>query len=133
MEFIEGPELDALVQRRVFGGTAQSVPPFSTRDWTALALAELVADRRGWRYQLIEQDGGWTAVWFEPRSGRRGYQTLVSSRAPTRALALCRGLLKATRSPRWSHAAGFVTRRAPEADPNDDTVPDTRLRTPLPI
>jgi hypothetical protein len=128
----EGPELDALVQERVFGGTGGSVPPFSTRDWTALALAELVSDRRGWRYHLIENDGVWTAVWLEPRSGPRGIQTLVSSRAPTRALALCRGLLKAARSPRWTRGPSPAMRRPREAE-TDERAPDTRLRTPLPI
>ncbi len=101
MQIHEGPELDALVQQRVFGEVGRYVPPFSTSDWSALALAELISDRKGWRYQLIENDGSWTAVWFEPRAGKRGLSTLVSSRAPTRALALCRGLLKAVRSPRW--------------------------------
>ena len=113
MQIHEGPELDALVQQRVFGEVGRYVPPFSTSDWSALALAELISDRKGWRYQLIENEGSWTAVWFEPRSGKRGLSTLVSARAPTRALALCRGLLKAVRSPRWPHTGNAPTDSTP--------------------
>jgi len=49
MEVSAGPELDSMLQAKVFGDRSgsDSVPPFSTRDWTALALAELVADRKG--------------------------------------------------------------------------------------
>jgi hypothetical protein len=119
-EELAGPELDALLHARVFGGeTGGRVPPFSTRDWTALALAELVSDRTGWKYQLLEQGKGWTAIWFEPHARRGSLSALVSSRAPTRALALCRALLKAVGSPRWPearrfHEAGFADGQGPE-------------------
>jgi hypothetical protein len=107
-EPLSGSELDALLHARVFGGeTGGRVPPFSSRDWTALALAELVSDRTGWKYQLLEQGNGWTAIWFEPHAGRGSISTLVSSRGPTRALALCRALLKAVGSPRWPAAGRF--------------------------
>src|SRR5262249_37329144 len=113
--------LDAQLHNRIFGEhSGGSVPPFSTRDWTALALAELVSDRKGWKYQLVEQGGGWTAIWYEPHHGRGAISALVSARGPTRALALCRALLKAVRSPRWPRvwreesARGFL--RPPERD-----------------
>ena len=100
---IAGPEMDRELQTRVFGADhAQSVPPFSTRDWTALALAELVTERTNWRYQLVEQDGLWTAIWFERGLPKRRVAAMVTARASTRALALCRALMKATRSPRWT-------------------------------
>lgn len=102
MDMAAGPELDTLLHSKVFGeGQTDSVPPFSSRDWTALALAELVSNRRGWKYQLVEHGGGWSAIWFEPHVGRGSISALVSARGPTRALALCRALLKAARSPRW--------------------------------
>jgi hypothetical protein len=101
-----GPDFDRELQQRVFGTDhAASVPPFSTRDWTALALAELVAERTSWRYQLIESAGTWTAIWFESARSRP-VAAMVTARASTRALALCAALLKATRSPRWTTASG---------------------------
>jgi hypothetical protein len=101
-EFSAGSEMDWMIQARVFGcGPGVAVPPFSTRDGTAVALADLVAARTGWKYQLVEQGGTWTAIWFEPRIGRGGVSALVSARARTRALAICRALLKAARAPRW--------------------------------
>ncbi len=57
------------MQQRVFGEVGRYVPPFSTSDWSALALAELISDRKGRRCQLIENEASWTAVWFEPRAG----------------------------------------------------------------
>jgi hypothetical protein len=118
MDVSAGPELDAKLHALIFGDHAgDSVPPFSTRDWTALALAELVSDRKGWKYQLVEQSGGWTAIWYEPHHGRGSISALVSARGPTRSLALCRALLKAVRSPRWPRAwreesqRGFLRQR----------------------
>ena len=110
MEVSAGPELDSLLHERIFGeGRSHAVPPFSTRAWTALALAELVSNRTSWKYQLIEQGSGWTAIWFEPHVGRGSISALVSSRAPTRSLALCRALLKAVGSPRWPRWRGVWT------------------------
>ena len=114
MKNAAGPDLDRELQTRIFGADhANSVPPFSSRDWTALALAELVAERTCWRYQLGEQDGLWTAIWFERGSSRRRVAAMVTARANTRALALCRALLKATRSPRWTTGAPERPRLVP--------------------
>ena len=114
-----GPEFDRELQKRIFGtDRAESVPPFSTRDWTALALAELVAERTPWRYQLVESAGTWTAIWFEGGQRRR-VAAMVTARAATRALAICRALSKATRSPRWTAPAGGGSRPAPGPSPAD--------------
>lgn len=114
-----------MLQAKVFGNRTDgdSVPPFSTRDWTALALAELVADRKGWKYQLLDQGGGWTAIWYEPHPRSGSISALVSARGPTRALAICRALLKAAHSPRWPRAwTDESSRRLPTAIGSGQTV-----------
>ena len=103
-----GEELDRQIESRVFGRTAaRSVPPFSTEEWTATALAELVARETGWWFEAAARDGVWEAMWIEyPRDlsdssrGRR-ILSMTTATAPTRALAICRALIKATGSPRW--------------------------------
>jgi hypothetical protein len=98
-----GEELDRYIESRVFGrAAARSVPPFSTEEWTATALAELVSRETGWRFEAALRDGTWEAMWIEyPRTGRRRVLSLTTATAPTRALAICRALIKATGSPRW--------------------------------
>jgi hypothetical protein len=103
MKMREGPELDRELDIRVLGGSGgDRIPPFSTRDWSSLALAELIAERTGWEYRLMLSGGSWTASWFDRApSNRRPLPTLITARGPTRALAICRALLRASRSPRW--------------------------------
>ena len=103
-----GPELDREIERRVFSRSpGRAVPPFSTEDWTATALAQLVTRQTGWECEISEQDGTWSAMWIEyPRtatapSSRHRILSMITAAAPTRALAICRALIKATRCPRW--------------------------------
>ena len=111
-ELPAGEELDRQIERRVFGRVpGRSVPPFSTEDWTAVALAELVSRQTGWWFDVVERDGTWEAMWIElpPPGGsehgsRRRILTLVTATASTRALAICRSLVKATACPRWRGA-----------------------------
>jgi hypothetical protein len=107
-----GEELDRLIEARVFGrGAARSVPPFSTEDWTATALVELVSRLTGWRFEAALRDGTWEAMWIEypakPSDGPRGRRvlSLTTATGSTRALAICRALIKATGSPRWPSVA----------------------------
>ncbi|HYK41706.1 MAG TPA: hypothetical protein VE007_04895 [Thermoanaerobaculia bacterium] len=101
-----GPELDREIERRVFGrASTRQVPPFSTEDWNAQALAELVSRETGWWFDVSERDGLWSAMWIEPPAGAatkpRRILSLITATADTRAAAICRALLRATRCPRW--------------------------------
>ncbi len=123
-----GPELDREVERRVFSrAPGRSVPPFSTEDWTATALAGLVSRQTGWTCEVSELHGAWSAMWIEhpgasPASpARRRILSMVTASGPTRALAICRSLVKATRCPGWpgvSRPGGFdlESARPPDAE-----------------
>ena len=115
-----GPELDREIERRVFGRTStRPVPPFSTQDWNAQALAELVSRQTGWWFDVTEREGVWSAMWIEPPAGAptkpRRILSLITATGSTRAAAICRALVRATRCPRWPEAcrqdpAGAVER-----------------------
>jgi len=101
-----GPDLDREIERRVFGRTSnRPAPPFSTQDWNAQALAELVSRETGWWFDVCERDGVWSAMWIEPPVGAatrpRRILSLITATGDTRAAATCRALLRATRCPRW--------------------------------
>jgi hypothetical protein len=104
-----GVELDREIELCVFGRVAaDAVPPFSTEDWTAAALADLVARRTGWTFDIAQRDGIWEAVWIErpataaaPGAKKRRIQSLVTATGETSALAICRSLLRATSCPSW--------------------------------
>ncbi|MEO8191512.1 MAG: hypothetical protein ABI682_14315 [Acidobacteriota bacterium] len=126
-----GPELDREIERRVFSrAPARAVPPFSTEDWTATALLELVLRRTGWKCDLTEQDGTWSAMWIEypgvssAAGSRSKILSMITASAPTRALAICRALLKATRCPRWPGIS--------RGNRSDDAAPARLARQPLP-
>ena len=104
-----GPDLDREIEERVFGRTStRQVPPFSTQDWNAQALAELVSRQTGWWFDVSEREGIWSAMWIEPPVGAptkpRRILSLITATGPTRAAAICRALLRATRCPRWPGA-----------------------------
>jgi hypothetical protein len=101
-----GPELDREIERRVFGrSSVRATPPFSTEDWSAQTLAEIVSRETGWRFEVSERDGTWSAMWIEPPAAAatksRRILSLITATGETRAAAICRALLRATRCPRW--------------------------------
>ena len=120
-----GPDLDREIERRVFGrASRRAVPPFSTQDWSAQALAELVSRQTGWWYDVSEREGVWSAMWIEPPAGAptrpRRILSLITATGPTRAAAICRALLRATRCPRWPEACrqdAAVTVKPPLPEP----------------
>ncbi|MEP6801811.1 MAG: hypothetical protein ABJC07_07735 [Acidobacteriota bacterium] len=105
-------DLDREIERRVFlKAPGRAVPPFSTEDWTAAALAQQVSRQTGWACEVSEHDGTWSAIWFEtprPSSDLAPQKILsrITASAPTRALAICRALIKATRCPAWPRVFG---------------------------
>lgn len=103
-----GPELDREIERRVFSrAPGRAVPPFSTEEWTATALAALVSRQTGWTCEVSEQHGAWSAMWIEHPDespappARRRILSMVTASGPTRALAIRRSLIKTSRCPRW--------------------------------
>lgn len=118
-----GPDLDREIEQRVFGRqSSRPAPPFSTEDWTASTMAELVARQTGWTFDVMRQDGVWSAMWIErPQASagpKRRVLSLVTATAPTRPLAICRALLRAAGSPRWP--SGLL----------NETQSAARIRTP---
>lgn len=102
-----GPQLDRLLARRVLGGEGEPpVPPYSSEDWAAMALAELVGRQSGWSFHLAFCGSAWMATFTEKGATKSDTPTaplsfLVSSSGHSRALAISRALLKVTRCPRW--------------------------------
>ncbi len=103
-----GPELDRLLARKVLGGQGdQPAPPYSSEDLAATALAELVGRQSGWSFHLAFCGDAWMATFTEKGERKNEVPTsplasLVSATGRSRSLAICRALLKVTRSPRWS-------------------------------
>jgi len=104
---ITGPELDRLLARKVLGeGSQTPVPPYSSEDWAATALAELVGRHSRWSFHLAFCGSAWMASFTEKGDPRKNVPTpplasLVSATGRTRAIAISRALLKVARSPRW--------------------------------
>jgi hypothetical protein len=92
----------------VLGGSGDtSVPPYSSEDWAAAALAELVGRQSAWSFHLGFCGNAWMATFTE--NGKKKAElpnapvaSFVAATGRTRALAITRALLKVTRCPRWS-------------------------------
>jgi hypothetical protein len=107
-----GPDLDREIERLVLGiAPGDAVPPYSTDDATAAGLAARFCRERGWwRFEKKEVYGGWSVGWIEEGQPYLHSAYPVRSSAPTRALAICRSLLRvagsiAARRRRAPHAA----------------------------
>jgi len=104
---LAGPDLDRLLARRVLGGAGDATtPPYSSEDWAAMALADLVGRQSAWSFQLAFCGEAWMATFAEkgdPREAIPGppLASFVSASGASRALAIARALLKVVRSPRW--------------------------------
>jgi hypothetical protein len=102
-----GPELDRALARRVLGGPGEiPVPPYSSEDWAAMALAELVGRQSSWSFHLSFCGNAWMATFTErgtPKSSGAAapVASFVSATGRSRALAIARALLKVVRCPRW--------------------------------
>ena len=102
-----GPDLDRTLARRVLGGPGDvPVPPYSSEDWAALALAELVGRQSSWSFHLAFCGNAWMATFTEKGAPKGGSPTapvasFVSASGRSRSLAIARALLKVARCPRW--------------------------------
>jgi hypothetical protein len=104
---ITGPELDRVLARKVLGeGSPAPVPPYSSEDWAATALAELVGRHSRWSFHLAFCGNAWMASFTEKGDPKKNIPSpplasLVSATGRTRAVAISRALMKVARSPRW--------------------------------
>ena len=102
-----GPELDRQLALRVLGGSADfPSPPYSSEDWAALALAELVGRQSAWTFHLAFCGDAWMATFTEKGEAKDALSgppvaSFVSASGASRALAIARALLKVVRCPRW--------------------------------
>jgi hypothetical protein len=95
-----GPYLDRMIELRVFGRKPVGSPPsYSTDDAAAERLLAHL-NRPPLRWMAIREDDGWTFAFRQPSevsdldSTATRYVRLVSAKAPTRPLAICRAALK---------------------------------------
>jgi hypothetical protein len=117
-----GPELDRLLARRVLGGEGEApAPPYSSEDLAATALAELVGRQSDWSFHLAFCGSAWMATFTQKSDPKEPpsppVATLVSASGRSRALAICRALLKVTRCPRWSPLGSKFLGEAPASNP----------------
>jgi hypothetical protein len=102
-----GPDLDRTLARRVLGGPGTTpVPPYSSEDWAAMALAELVGRQSDWTFHLAFCGNAWMATFTEKGTPKGDVpivplSSFVSASGRSRALAIARALLKVVRCPRW--------------------------------
>jgi hypothetical protein len=91
-----GPDIDREIERLVFGlEPREQVPPYSTDDAAAIALATRFCQERGWwHFEKKEVFGGWSVGWIEEGQPYLHSAYPIRASAPTRALAICRSLLK---------------------------------------
>ena len=91
-----GPELDREIERRICGvEPGDSVLPYSTDEGTALTLAHRFSRTRGWWFfEKREVFGGAAFGWIQESQPLFVSVHPIQASAPTRALAICRSLLK---------------------------------------
>jgi hypothetical protein len=96
MEPEAGPSLDREIERRVLGvPPGATVPAYSTDEATAVALANRFSRTRGWWFfEKREVFGGSAFGWIQESQPLFVSVHPIQASAPTRALAICRSLLK---------------------------------------
>ncbi len=96
MEPEAGPSLDREIERRICGvEPGSSVPPYSTDETTAVTLANRFSRTRGWWFfEKREVFGGSAFGWIQESQPLFVSVHPIQASAPTRALAICRSLLR---------------------------------------
>jgi len=91
-----GPALDREIERRVLGVEPGShVPPYSTDETAAVALANRFSRTRGWWFfEKKEVFGGSAFGWIQESQPLFVSVHPIQASGPTRPLAICRSLLK---------------------------------------
>ena len=89
-----GPDLDRMLARKVLGARPRApVPPYSSEDWAAMALAELVGRQSGWSFHLAFCGNAWMATFTEKGDAKDDgadspVASFVSATGRSRALAI---------------------------------------------
>lgn len=96
MEPEAGLELDRKIAREILCvEPGDTVPSYSSDDATAAALAARFSREFGWwHFEKKEIYGGWSVGWIEEGQPYLHSVYPVRSSAPSRALAICRSILK---------------------------------------
>lgn len=91
-----GPELDREIERRICGvPPGEIVPRYSMDESAAVALANRFSRTRGWWFfEKKEVFGGSAFGWIQESQPLFVSVHPIQASAPTRALAICRSLLK---------------------------------------
>jgi hypothetical protein len=107
MEPQAGRDLDRRIERDVWGvERAESLPCYSTDDTAAVGLARRFSREKGWWYfERKEVFGGTTVGWISESQPLLVSLRPIQASGPTRALAICRSLLK---------VVGSMEHRSPE-------------------
>ena len=101
MDAQPGRELDRRIEREVLGSseTGDAVPCYSTDEAAAVTLARRFSRERGWWYfERKEVFGGTTVGWISESQPLLVSVRPIQASGPTRALAICRSLLKVVAS-----------------------------------
>lgn len=95
LEPAAGPALDREIERRLWGGESATPPPYSTDDRAAITLASRFSRSKGWWFfEKREVFGGACFGWIQESQPLFVSVHPIQASAPTRALAVCRSLLR---------------------------------------
>ena len=97
MEPQAGRDLDRRIEREVWGTSdnGEKIPCYSTDEAAAVALARRFSREKGWWYfERKEVFGGTTVGWISESQPLLVSVRPIQASGPTRALAICRSLLK---------------------------------------
>ncbi len=91
-----GRDLDHEIERLIGGGEGKDVvPPYSTDDAAALSLARRFSREKGWWYfEKRDVFGSSSVGWISESQPLLVSVHPIQASGPTRALAICRSLLK---------------------------------------
>jgi hypothetical protein len=96
MEPQPGRDLDRRIEREVWGAeNGAPIPAYSSDEAAAVALARRFSKEKGWWYfERREVFGGTTVGWISESQPLLVSIRPIQASGPTRALAICRSLLK---------------------------------------
>lgn len=112
MEPEAGLELDRKIAREILSlEPGDAVLPYSRDDATAAELAARFSREFGWwHFEKKEIYGGWSVGWIEEGQPYLHSVYPIRSSAPSRALAICRSILKAASVVRSRRSAAAIPR-----------------------
>lgn len=96
MEPQAGRDLDRRIEREVWGAeNGEAIPSYSTDEAVAVALARRFSREKGWWFfERKEVFGGTTVGWISEAQPLLVSVRPIQASGPTRALAICRSLIR---------------------------------------